>query len=108
MAKEEFMEKDRRRFLQNVAGLSGAALLGTVPGGLSMRKVLMKEEDELSLLADALPDPHKSQIDHIVVVMMENRSFDHLFGWIPTADGEQAGLTYSDPNDVDHSTHALA
>jgi phospholipase C len=59
-------------------------------------------------VAGALPEPHKSQIEHIVVVMMENRSFDHLFGWIPTADGEQAGLTYTDPNGVDHSTYALA
>ena len=28
--------------------------------------------------------------------MMENRSFDHILGWLPGADGKQAGLTYVD------------
>ena len=27
---------------------------------------------------------------------MENRSFDHFLGWLPGADGRQAGLTYHD------------
>src|SRR4051794_23434635 len=39
---------------------------------------------------------NSSGIDHIVVVTMENRSFDHLLGWHPTANGEQAGLSYPD------------
>jgi phospholipase C len=39
-----------------------------------------------------LPDPRESGIEHVVVVTMENRSFDHFFGWIPGADGRQAGL----------------
>ena len=37
--------------------------------------------------------PQRSGIDHIVVVMMENRSFDHLLGWLPNADAMQAGLS---------------
>jgi phospholipase C len=41
-----------------------------------------------------LPNPGDSGIDHIIVVMMENRSFDHYLGWLPGADGRQAGLTY--------------
>jgi len=49
-----------------------------------------------------------SQIKHIVVVMMENRSFDHLLGWLPNADGHQAGLTFPDKNGVAHPTHASA
>ena len=40
--------------------------------------------------------PHKSGIEHVVVVMMENRSFDHLLGWLPNADGRQADLAYPD------------
>jgi phospholipase C len=55
-----------------------------------------------------LPKPHKSGIEHIVVVMMENRSFDHYLGWVPGADGRQAGLTYLDRSGVPHSTHPLA
>jgi phospholipase C len=40
--------------------------------------------------------------------MMENRSFDHFLGWVPGADGLQAGLTYTDAAGVPHSTHHLA
>ena len=40
----------------------------------------------------ALPAPDASGIDHIIVVMMENRSFDHFLGWMPGADGKQGGL----------------
>jgi phospholipase C len=61
--------------------------------------------------AAALPPPGKSGIKHIVVVMMENRSFDHFLGWLPQvnaqADGKQAGLTYVDRYRVPHDTHHL-
>ncbi|HET9934566.1 MAG TPA: alkaline phosphatase family protein [Polyangiaceae bacterium] len=52
--------------------------------------------------------PKASGISHVVVVMMENRSFDHLFGWVPGADGRQAGASYVDRAGVPHATHALA
>ena len=57
--------------------------------------------------AQLLPAPAKSGITHIVVVMMENRSFDHFLGWLPGAEGQQAGLAYSDSNSVNHSTYPL-
>ena len=56
----------------------------------------------------ALPNPKNSGIEHVVVLMMENRSFDHLLGWLPGADGRQAGLTYVDTAGVSHSTYQLA
>jgi phospholipase C len=49
-----------------------------------------------------------SPIDHIVVVMMENRSFDHLLGWHPTADGMQEGLAYPDDAGIMLETFPLA
>src|ERR1044071_7628846 len=55
-----------------------------------------------------LPNPRNSGIEHIVVMMMENRSFDHLLGWLPGADGQQAGLTYVDAANVSHPTYPLA
>jgi phospholipase C len=47
-------------------------------------------------------------IQHIVLVMMENRSFDHFLGWLPGADGRQAGLSYTDKAGVAHPTYPLA
>lgn len=38
---------------------------------------------------------------------MENRSFDHMLGWLPTADGKQAGLSYKDAAGVSHPTRHL-
>lgn len=49
-----------------------------------------------------------SAIQHIVLVMMENRSFDHFLGWMPGTGGQQAGLVYQDKAGVPHSTHPLA
>ena len=55
-----------------------------------------------------LPKPKKSGIDHIVVAMMANRSFDHLLGWLPGADGRQAGLVYTDRSGAAFETYPLA
>jgi phospholipase C len=55
-----------------------------------------------------LPAPGQSGIEHIVLVMMENRSFDHFLGWLPGADGAQAGLSYPDPSGAMHPTYPLA
>ena len=46
---------------------------------------------------DPRVDPTRSGIEHVVVVMMENRSFDHILGWLPGADGVQAGLDVPGP-----------
>jgi phospholipase C len=46
--------------------------------------------------------------DHVVVVMMENRSFDHLLGWLPVAKGIQAGLSFVDTLGVRYPTYNLA
>ena len=68
----------RRQVLTGVAGVAGALTLGTQADASAATK---------------LPAPGRSGIDHIVVLMMENRSFDHYFGWVPDADGKQAGLS---------------
>jgi phospholipase C len=57
--------------------------------------------------APALPAPGKSGIDHVIVVMMENRSFDHFTGWVPGADGRQSGLRFVDRYGLPHSTWHL-
>src|SRR5436305_7156872 len=93
------MKIDRRDFLRGAAGASGAALFGR--GWPALRAAGAPRDV-------SLPPPARSGIEHVIVVMMENRSFDHLPGWFPNADGRQAGLTYLDAAGAPHQTHALA
>jgi phospholipase C len=86
---------NRREFLRGAAGAASAAALAAVPS--STRPADAQE----------LPPPSASQIDHIVVVMMENRSFDHFLGWLPGARCQQAGLSYLDNGDEAHPTWHL-
>lgn len=61
--------------------------------------------------AAARPRPNRgarARIQHIVLVMMENRSFDHLLGWHPTADGVQEGLEYADDMGNPSMTYLLS
>jgi phospholipase C len=51
-----------------------------------------------------LPAPDEAPFDTVVVLMMENRSFDHFLGWLPGANGRQAGLSYRDTNGDVHPT----
>src|SRR4051794_15288532 len=62
---------------------------------------------DTSPLRHRLPAPARSGLHHIVVVCMENRSFDHYLGWVPGADGKQAGLHYPDDHGKLHRTHHL-
>jgi len=55
-----------------------------------------------------LPDPSEAGFDHVVVVMMENRSFDHFLGWVPGADGVQAGVTLVDIDGAPQTSFDLA
>jgi len=83
----------RRTILTGAAGIAGGSVLTSVQAQAAT--------------SPTLPDPAASGIDHIVVVMMENRSFDHYLGWLPGADGTQGGLSYVDRDGVRHATHHL-
>jgi phospholipase C len=90
----------RREFITGAAAASGLALAGcktsAAPGGKATSRL------------GRLPRPDKSGIDHVVVVMMENRSFDHFLGWVPGADGVQAGVTLLDRDGNPHASYDLA
>jgi len=87
----------RRRFLQGAGSAAGIFAIG----GLARASTASSKDP-------TLPLPGASGIDHVVVVMMENRSFDHFLGWHDDADGRQAGLRYVDRQGVRHRTHRLA
>ncbi len=67
----------RREFLERTAYAAGLAGLASLPAG-----PLLAEAAEASLRSSGLPSPRNVPIDHFVLLMMENRSFDHYFGWL--------------------------
>lgn len=92
------MRFDRRTFLRGAAGVSMAAAFESCS-----RKPFIPVPP-----LPGLPNPATSGIEHIVVVTMENRSFDHFFGWLPNANGIPPGLTYPDAHSTQHPVHPLA
>lgn len=78
---------DRREFLR-LAGLTAAATtlgphLGSLYGGSTAEAQAMRGLPGGSMLD--LPAA-EAPVDRVVVLMMENRSFDHFLGWLATDD----------------------
>src|SRR4051812_46446399 len=83
----------RREFLQRTALTAG---LATTLGTVLAPDTLVAAAAQKQRRSAALPSPKNLPIDTFVVLMMENRSFDHYLGWLPGADGRQKGLTFTD------------
>jgi phospholipase C len=92
----------RRQFLAG-AGITAAGLAAAGRVSIADASATVTQPSNRS----RLPDPATSGIDHIVVLCMENRSFDHFLGWVPKANGRQRGLTYLDDAGLPHTTHHL-
>jgi phospholipase C len=91
----------RRRFLTGAASAAAlGGIAGVAPGLLRARAY--------GAVTAALPAPATAPIDHVVVLMMENRSFDHFLGWLPGADGRQAGLAFTNDAGTTYPTYNLA
>jgi phospholipase C len=73
---------NRRKFLQISAASSGLAVTGT---DLLSRAV--------ANASSTVTSAGSRGVRHVVILMMENRSFDHFLGWLPGADGRH-DLTY--------------
>ena len=94
----------RREFLQRTAMAAGLAS-GL---GLALDPDVLIGAAARAQRRAPLPSPRNLPIDTFVVLMMENRSFDHYLGWLPGADGRQAGLVYTDRNGNQVPTQPLA
>ena len=92
----------RRDFLERTAYAAGlAGLAGVLPADTLIAEAAKRQKRV------SLPSPRNIPIDTFVVLMMENRSFDHYLGWLPNADGKQTGLTYTDEEGKPQATHRL-
>jgi len=93
----------RRDFLERTAALAGAAgLAAALPASTLVAEAANRQS------RTPLPSPRNMPIDTVVVLMMENRSFDHYFGWFPGADAKNEGLEYRDKEGKPNKTHRLA
>jgi phospholipase C len=99
---DEYMR--RREFLTRTAMAAGltAGMAGVLPGGTIVAEAARRQRRV------KLPSARNMPIDTFVILMMENRSFDHYLGWMPHADGRQAGLSYLDKSGKTHATSPLA
>ncbi|HUC06062.1 MAG TPA: alkaline phosphatase family protein [Acidimicrobiales bacterium] len=79
------MATSRRSFLKGAIGV-GAAAAGLSPGGAGAASPSRPNLGPIAL-PGLRPVPGRTPIEHVVVVMMENRSFDHFLGWLPGANG---------------------
>jgi phospholipase C len=87
----------RRRFLRRIgATLGGAAALGALPAAI--RRALAIPADRRS---GTLED-----VEHIVLLMMENRSFDHYFGSMHGVRGfaDRFPIPVADAGGLEHKT----
>ncbi len=100
-APDEFLR--RREFLQRTALTAGLAT--SFAGALSGDTLVAEAAKRQARVP--LPSPRNMPIDTIVVLMMENRSFDHYLGWLPGADGRQGGLRYKRPDGKFEETRRL-
>src|SRR5688572_4578550 len=92
----------RREFLSRTAAVAGgAALASTLPAADLVAEAARRAAHR------KLPSPKNMPIDTFVVLMMENRSFDHYFGWHPDADAKGEGLTYPDAEGNQIETYRL-
>jgi len=116
---------DRRRFLAGVAAVAGGVALSGCGGGddsgggssggnggapaPSITNVPSPDgADRYRLPRPALPAPANSGIDFIVLVTMENRSFDHFLGWVPNAEGRPANQQFKDAFGATQTPFSLA
>jgi phospholipase C len=93
----------RREFLAKTAAVAGAAGLASA----WPVDALVHHAGRVQT-STPFPSPSNMPVDTFVVLMQENRSFDHYFGWHPNADAKNAGLSYPDDQGNTHPTHALA
>ena len=59
--------------------------------------MLLAEAAEAAARRNRLPSPRNIEIDHFVVLCMENRSFDHYFGWLSGEADAIQKQTYPNP-----------
>jgi phospholipase C len=83
----------RREFLERTAygaGIAGAASI--LPA-----ETIISQAAQAATRRNPLPSPRNVEIDHFVILMMENRSYDHYFGWLTGVSDATQHQSYKNP-----------
>src|SRR5260370_4722846 len=86
----------RRTFLQLVGASTGAAITGS--------EFLSQTAANA---APALSPQGSNGIEHVVVLMIENRSIDHFLSWLPAANG-RSDMSYLATDENVYSNYPLS
>mgnify|MGYP000930234881 CR=1 FL=1 len=92
-AAADAQDPQRRRLIKGMAAAAGAAAAGAY---------LPRARAAGTGAAEEFAD-----IRHVIVLMMENRSFDHMLGWVPGADGVQAGRSFANKYGLSFPSYPL-
>ena len=84
----------RREFLERTAATAGLAGLASVLPA----ETLLAEAAARAARKRPMPSPRNMPLDHFVILMMENRSFDHYFGWMDDVADAVQQQTFIDPS----------
>jgi phospholipase C len=105
---EQLTDLSRRSFLAaSAAGAAWLALGGCSSSSDDSNGATPSTGGAPGPTTTTLPDPKTAPFDTVVVLMLENRSFDQLLGWVPGANGKQAGLSYPDLHGRPASTYSM-
>lgn len=90
------METSRRAFIGAAAGAAaGWAVAGCADDTKGSGDTATTGDSKQTSTSTATSiKPESAPFDTVVVLMMENRSFDHLLSWVPGVNGIPAGKTY--------------
>lgn len=96
------MDALTRRELIAGAAVAGALGAAGIAGCADDEDSRSSEEQTRGSTSGSTPGGADAPFDTVVVLMMENRSFDHLLGWLPGAESVRDGLEFTDVDGVSH------
>src|SRR3954469_20137972 len=94
----------RREFIRRAAYTAGIGM--SIAAGMPASQVLARATKKSRVV---VPLGANNPIDHFVILMMENRSFDHYFGWLdPSIANASQHQTYTDASGKQWETRHAA
>ncbi|GAA1538591.1 phospholipase C [Microbacterium ginsengiterrae] len=103
-------DDDRRRSRRSFLRASSVGALGVAAGAIGAAAISagIRDQDDPDATYGFTPLPARPEpgFDHVVVLMFENRSFDHILGRLYTRDTVPAGQRFEGVQSGDHSNTA--